>query len=295
MMYYRSKVLLAILEVFGGELGKIDLQKLLFLVTRSQQVSSYDFLPYHYGCYSYQSIWDLRTLSNNGLVKEVETGWALAKEGNYLTLLKKEDKSAVLTAHRLYREYSTDDLIRETYIRFPYYATKSKIVDRILTTEESFQVSAQVSKKDAQTLFTVGYEGLTIEKYFNKLIINNVRLLCDVRKNPLSQKVGFSKWTLNKICDALGIIYVHIPELGIESSKRQNLKTQADYNELFADYKVNSLVHQTASIDKIIDLLATHSRVALTCFEASHCQCHRGIVAQALIKHEQFTAVLQHL
>ena len=47
-----------------------------------------------------------------------------------------------------------------------------------------------------------------------------IGLLCDVRKNPLSRKFGFSKKKLKHITETVGIKYVHIPELGIESDKR---------------------------------------------------------------------------
>ena len=36
-LYYRQKILLALLEVFGGQLKKTDLQKYLFLFTQEYQ------------------------------------------------------------------------------------------------------------------------------------------------------------------------------------------------------------------------------------------------------------------
>ena len=64
-----------------------------------------------------------------------------------------------------------------------------------------------------------------IEAFINNLIQNDIRLLCDVRKNPLSRKFGFSKGKLSHILDTIGIKYVHIPDLGIESDKRRSLDT----------------------------------------------------------------------
>jgi uncharacterized protein (DUF488 family) len=295
MMFYRRKVMLGLLELFGGKLSKMELQKLLFLVTRHQHVPSFDFLPYHYGCYSYQAIWDANSLVKYGYVQEHEHHYELAKRTDCLSQLKPDDKSALNHIARTYQHFGADDLVRETYLKYPYYAIKSRIAERVLTANELQQVRKQVPTKSTPTLFTLGYEGLSIEKYFNKLIINNISVLCDVRRNPLSQKVGFSKGTLQKVCDALGIVYVHIPELGIESSKRQALHTQRDYDELFADYEQNYLVHQGAGLAKIVKLLAEYKRVALTCFEAAHCQCHRGRVAQTLVAHPDFDIPLKHL
>jgi hypothetical protein len=59
MLYYRRKILLALLEAFEGRLGKIDLQKLLLLFSKLQNKADFHFVPYQYGCYSYQANWDL--------------------------------------------------------------------------------------------------------------------------------------------------------------------------------------------------------------------------------------------
>ena len=50
---------------------------------------------------------------------------------------------------------------------------------------------------------TIGYEGLSLEQYIVTLLINDVRVLCDVRKNAYSQKFGFSKNQLAKAWRAL--------------------------------------------------------------------------------------------
>ena len=263
--------------------------------TRHQQTASFDFLPYHYGCFSYQIAWDIRALAKYGFVKESENDCELVIPAGYIAQLKAEDKSAVLHTHRTYKGYDTDALIKETYVNYPYFAIKSRIAERVLTTAQYQRVQEQTPQKEAPCLFTMGYEGLSFEKYFNKLIVNDIKVLCDVRRNPLSQKIGFSKGTLQKACDALGIVYVHLPELGIESGKRQSLHTQRDYDELFADYEANYLVHQVGGLDKIMQLLSAYGRVALTCFEASHCQCHRGRVAKALLSRSDFDMPLKHI
>ena len=69
-MYYRRKILLSLLENFDGQLNKTSLQKLLFIYTRWQEKKAFDFVPYKYGCYSFQAIQDLKTLGKYGLVRE---------------------------------------------------------------------------------------------------------------------------------------------------------------------------------------------------------------------------------
>jgi uncharacterized protein (DUF488 family) len=72
------------------------------------------------------------------------------------------------------------------------------------------------------TLFTIGYEGLSLEQYLNKLLNNQVKMLCDVRKNAFSQKYGFSKFELQDALNKVNILYLHIPELGILKANRNN-------------------------------------------------------------------------
>ena len=64
---------------------------------------------------------------------------------------------------------------------------------------------------------------------------------CVMFENAYSQKYGFSKTQLTKACEGVGIEYIHIPELGIESDKRKDLKSQEDYDTLFEDYENTTL------------------------------------------------------
>lgn len=294
-MYYRRKILLALLESFGGELGKIELQKLLFLLSRFQTTPSYEFLPYYYGCYSYQAVWDLQSLQKYDIVSEVDNKWVLKKVGNYTSIIDSKDKLGLMFIVKNYKSFSADDLMRFTYTKYPYFAIKSRKAKQLLTDEEYQKIEAEMPQNAKKILYTLGYEGISLEKYFNKLIINDVKVLCDVRRNALSQKVGFSKATLQKVCNALDIQYVHISELGIASDKRQNLKTQKDYDLLFDDYEKNQLIHQTDYINQVFELLNKFERVALTCFEASYCQCHRSKVAKAITQLPQWSSELKHL
>jgi len=295
MMYYRRKLLLALVQTFGGQLGKTDLQKLLLMLTKLQKKPSFEFVPHRFGCYSYQSTWDLQALKTYGIISESEKGWTICNDENYKNLLTDDDKSHVNHIARVYKNYETDQLIKTTYIQFPYYAIRSEWASNLLNDAELERVQQLIPSKQDVTLFTIGYEGITIEAYFNKLIRNNVKVLCDVRRNALSQKFGFSKNVLSKVCDSLGIKYIHVPSLGISSDKRQNLKTQKDYDILFAEYESQYLINQTDSLYQILSLLNEHKRIALTCFEASYCQCHRSKVAKGITELPEWKYELKHL
>lgn len=134
------------------------------------------------------------------------------------------------------------------------------------------------------TLYTIGYEGLTIDKYINKLKQHGIRAVADIRKNAWSRKPGFSQDSLIVRFGRENIEYYSIPALGIVSAKRKNLKTQKDYDELFAEYCATTLVENNDALYNIYFLLSNFQRVAITCFEKHHTNCHRSCVANEIVK-----------
>ena len=284
MLYDRQRHLLALLDALGGSASHTDFQKLLFLYTRECETTpSYDFVPYKFGSFSFTSYADKRRMIDDGLLAEDDHTWILTPAGR---LASRNSHISPLPVARFCRQYPQrgDALIAETYRRFPQMATRSEIVGRL-------KLDAHAQKRIAEArpphrppgLLTIGYEGRSLEAYLNRLLAESVTLLCDVRRNPLSRKYGFSKSTLSKACEGVGIRYEHLPELGIASDKRQSLETQADYDALFAEYERKSLPHQSAALAKIKAwITGEKQRVALTCFELHPHQCHRHCVAEAL-------------
>lgn len=295
-MYYRRKILLSLIQVFESELEKIQLQKLLFLYTRFQKErKTYDFVPYKYGCFSFQANSDLSTLKKYGIVSETTKSWKKEDDVSYLNELTKEDKKIISDFRIIYANKSSDDLIKLTYKRYPYFAINSTIAKDYLDETEFENLNNYRSFEEETILFTIGYEGISLESYLNKLIKNNIKVLCDVRKNALSMKYGFSKTQLKNACNGVGIDYVHIPEVGIDSDKRQELKTQNDYDCLFVEYKEKNLKKSIDSQTKILNLLIQNKRIALTCFEADICQCHRKHLSEAITNLKGFKYNLEHL
>ena len=95
-MYYRRKVILALLESFNDELGKISFQKLLFLFTRHQERPAFDFVPYKQGCFSFQSYADMRTMMKYNMVAEEKEKWTKTDKTNYTSTLTSKDKQVFL-------------------------------------------------------------------------------------------------------------------------------------------------------------------------------------------------------
>lgn len=294
-MFYRRKIILALIELLGGEVEKLRFQKLLFLYAMRKQNPEYDFVPYKFGCYSYSANADMKAMVKRGTLSETENAYTKEDKANYISTLKVKDKVLLKQVVADYGQMNNSALIKHTYLNFPFYAIHSTIVKDVLPGKLYDRVEKAIPKEEGITLFTIGYEGVSLEKYLQKLLLNNVNLLVDVRKNALSMKFGFSKSLLTRYCNSLGIEYIHIPEVGINSDKRQELETQADYDRLFKMYRETTLVETEREQTKILDLLKEYKRIALTCFEANSCQCHRTHLANAIKENPDFIYDVKHL
>jgi uncharacterized protein (DUF488 family) len=226
---------------------------------------------------------------------EDETGYSKKDRKNYLALLDEEDKKLVNQTYILYNKMDGDGLMKHTYTNFPYYAINSTTAERLLTKEQLDKVNAFRPAVTATTLYTIGYEGISLEAYLNKLIKHDIKVLVDVRNNPMSQKFGFSKGQLIRYCEGLNIEYIHFAEVGIQSEYRQELKEQSDYDTLFKSYKKKTLSTTTSTQEKILALLKDKKRIALTCFEANICQCHRKHLAEAITQLPKWNYELKHI
>ncbi|HPV56202.1 MAG TPA: hypothetical protein PKW61_03665, partial [Tenuifilaceae bacterium] len=72
------------LEAFDNRLEKIQLQKLLMLVTKQQQKPDFHFVPYKYGCYSFQANSDLGTMAKYNQVILQGNEWVKIDNEKYL-------------------------------------------------------------------------------------------------------------------------------------------------------------------------------------------------------------------
>ncbi|WPJ98131.1 DUF488 family protein [Coraliomargarita algicola] len=281
--YKRQRLLLFFLEALDGAVSKMDLQKLLFLYHAEKEAEHYAFVPFRYGCYSFLAADDLDLMDKRGWISVGEKEFSLVEDISRESWARQnEERRAV--KRWLYRHPERgEDLVHTTYRRFPFYAIHSEMKERLLSQEELNAVAASLPevKPEEVIVFTIGYEGIHFEEYLNKLIRNRVSVLCDVRRNPLSRKFGFSSRMLSKVLPKLGIEYVHFPELGIESDKRQELNSMADYERLFAGYR-EELPTRREGLERLQEVIEQNKRVALTCFEAEpHC-CHRHCISDLL-------------
>ncbi len=297
-MYYRRKVILALLQKLKGNVSATDFQKYLFLFTKLQSEPSFEFVPYRFGCFSFQSYADRRWLETAGLVesgKGTENPWVLLSDKDFIEELTAEDQTNIKLFSSQYASLKGSALIKYVYKHHPFFAINSVIADKHLTALELKAVVGSRPANNLPEIFSIGYEGKSVDRYLCQLIEQGIQLLCDVRKNPLSRKYGFSKKQLKRCVESLGIEYRHLPQLGIESQDRKSLSTFEDYQQLFTHYEKTTLKREKSAIDEIITLFEKYTRIAITCFEADHHWCHRSCVADTLECHAGYHQAVTHL
>lgn len=130
-----------------------------------------------------------------------------------------------------------------------------------------------------EQVFTIGYQGRTIEDFVAHLVHENIETLCDVRRKAISRKKGFSKRALCSALEEAGIVYIHMPDLGmpVDLLPHRNVRDNGPILEQY-ECRINNEA-------KEVRRLADHTRearVCLLCFEVDHQQCHRGVLAEVL-------------
>jgi len=265
--YRRQRFLLSFINHIEGSVTLTELQKLVFLHTMNAEDSFYDFIPYKFGAYSFQLAEDLDILRRDGYIKKnnnrVQRVGNTNNEGSFFIVTERGN-----------------NLVRKAYNEYPYYTINSELTNKLFKGEEATRLLKEKAKyqRTSHILYTIGYEGKSIESFINLLIENRVRLLCDVRKNPLSRKFGFSKSKLEHITGTVGIKYIHIPDLGIESELRKMLETPEDYSSVFNSY-IDTLSDLEPYIDWVKSLFDTYKCIALMCYESDAKMCHRHIIS----------------
>lgn len=132
-------------------------------------------------------------------------------------------------------------------------------------------------------LMTIGYEGASIDDFVATLKAAKVRCLIDVRELPLSRKKGFSKRALCEAVETAGIRYEHIKNLGDPKPGRDAARA-GDYKK-FRRIFSNHLASEPAqsALDSVIPVVI-EGGACLLCFERCHRECHRSIVADAILE-----------
>lgn len=248
--YKRQQYLLELVAQHAEGIAQEDLQGLAFLHLRREQLDHYEFIVREGRVHSFQLAHDLEILQRDGFLEEVGAGFfrATGPAGEAWNLADERG----------------DELVK-----------------RLLQTHAEFFDRPEI-EEHGSVLYTIGYEGRSLEAVIQMLQAAGVALVCDVRANPQSRKFGFAKRTLQEALEHVGLAYVHLPELGIATDARRTTETAEDYAELFARY-ADELPQRQAAIDELFALLDQYQRAALLCFERESEHCHRHYLRNYLL------------
>lgn len=183
-----------------------------------------------------------------------------------------------------YADWRPDELLLEVCKRFPWYVEGGGGGAR----SDSPAVGLQ---SVPSTMYTIGYEGLTIDGVLAMLLRAGIQRILDVRRNPVSRKYGFSRSALEGLSADVGVEYRHYPELGVPSEMRGDLNTQASYERLWRWYR-EMLPRQDQAVGAAVDAVRS-APSALLCMEADHRKCHRSRLAAYLS--QRTGLVVRHL
>jgi len=271
-LFNRQKVLLATINELNKRniFSRRAIVKSQFLLEKEynlgDSIKFYHFFPYKQGPFSQLCFYDLRLLKKEGLVTNTET--RLTKKGqNVLTVTGNQFNHKII--HLLDRFSDEKQMTDYVYKKYPEFTVKSELIE-------------QKPQNKAHGVFTIGYEGKDIDTFLNLLIQNKIDLVIDVRKNPFSMNFCYIKSNLKRYLESVGIEYLHIPELGIESEDRKELETREDYEKLFEEYR-KKLPLKEVYLNRIMEL-GLKKCVVLLCYEADPSYCHRGQIAKAIRK-----------
>lgn len=130
------------------------------------------------------------------------------------------------------------------------------------------------------TIYTIGYEGVTMDAFIAALKRAGVEQVIDVRALPLSRRPGFSKTPLRNALAEAGIAYVHLKALGTPKEGREAARKN-DRRTLDRIY-ANQLALPEAQMQaaQMRDLAAERPS-ALLCYERDPSCCHRTLLLEA--------------
>jgi uncharacterized protein (DUF488 family) len=144
----------------------------------------------------------------------------------------------------------------------------------------------------SNTLFTIGYEGASVEGLVAALKDAGVTRLIDIRYSPYSRRDEFGREALAVALGSYGIGYTHVRALGNPPAGREaaRLGHRAAYREIFTAH-LDGGEGQAGLAEA--RALAKQEPCCLLCLERNHRHCHRSMVAESLAAIGGF--VVEHL
>ncbi|MEA2717091.1 MAG: hypothetical protein QOI99_1408 [Actinomycetota bacterium] len=124
-------------------------------------------------------------------------------------------------------------------------------------------------------IYSVGYEGTTVDDLVERLAAQGVSLLIDVRLTPISRRPGFSRRSLAAALAVAGIEYVHEPLLGNPPENRDAFRAGDPAAEQVVRQRLDGRGRR--AVEQLV-FEARRRRVAVMCVEREPSRCHRRVI-----------------
>jgi uncharacterized protein (DUF488 family) len=140
------------------------------------------------------------------------------------------------------------------------------------------------------TLWTIGYEGKTLDEFLGQLADAGVRRLIDVRAVAASRRPGFSKSALAAALGERGILYLQLRDLGTPKEGREAAR-RGRASEMRRIYEGHLATPEAGLAMEQARAAASEQPSVLLCYEADVACCHRAIVAEELVARGGFEVI----
>ncbi len=132
-------------------------------------------------------------------------------------------------------------------------------------------------------VFTLGYQGLSLDLYTETLVSAGVGTLIDVRLTAWSYNRKYIKSVLERTMADADLDYVHLKDCGNPSINRKTAKSAKDCLAKYRKYLAKN-PHCLVELKEQIKAASDSGRPAcLTCYEREPHECHRSILLDFLV------------
>ena len=133
-------------------------------------------------------------------------------------------------------------------------------------------------------IFTIGHSVRSLDEFLDLLRAHEITGLADVRTVPRSRRhPHFARESLQRSLPAAGIEYRHFAPLGGLRKPRRDSVNGSWRNESFRGYADHMQSGEFREAIAALRTFAGERRVAVMCAEAKWWECHRQLIADALV------------
>lgn len=157
---------------------------------------------------------------------------------------------------------------------------KSDLLLKSVILNKTFYVTGGVGLEPI-TVFTIGYEELSIDEFLGRLKKHRITTLIDVREIPYSRKRDFSKTRLAEHLQSAGVKYIHVGKLGSPKPLREKLHKDKNYDSFFEGYRTY-LETLNGDMKELYEKVVVNNTTCLMCMERDPLKCHRIVVAKKM-------------